>query len=86
MGRTCCLQFKKLLELPLKGFNFISVFKWEKRKNWEALLEAFCTEFHRKKVHRREPAAPFAPHSSVFLSSRVSPFWLFGDVLLLKRL
>ncbi len=33
---------------PLKNkgeFNFLSVFKWEKRKGWDILLEAYLTEF-----------------------------------------
>jgi len=29
-----------------KDFVFLSIFKWEERKNWQALLSAFCLEFH----------------------------------------
>ena len=28
-----------LVEKPAKSFTFLSMFKWEPRKNWEGLLE-----------------------------------------------
>lgn len=34
------------LPLPNKGdFNFLSVFKWEQRKGWDILVEAYLLEF-----------------------------------------
>lgn len=34
------------LPLPNKGdFNFLSIFKWEDRKGWDILLEAYFSEF-----------------------------------------
>jgi glycosyltransferase involved in cell wall biosynthesis len=38
----------RLLPLPLPnrgGFNFLSVFKWEDRKGWQILLDAYLKEF-----------------------------------------
>jgi len=35
------------LKIPgMRGFNFLSVFDWQKRKGYDVLLRAFCTEFH----------------------------------------
>jgi hypothetical protein len=28
-----------------KGFNFLSIGKWEERKNWDTLLQAYWEEF-----------------------------------------
>ena len=30
---------------PRRPFRFLSVFKWEQRKGWDALLRAYCAEF-----------------------------------------
>ena len=35
------------LSIPgTRGFNFLSVFDWQKRKGYDVLLRAFCEEFH----------------------------------------
>jgi len=33
------------MDLPLRGFNFLSVFKFEERKGWRALIKAWFEEF-----------------------------------------
>ncbi len=34
------------LDIPeMRGFNFLSVFDWQKRKGYDVLLRAFCAEF-----------------------------------------
>ena len=39
------------LSLPNRGgFNFLSVFKWEQRKGWDVLLDAYLAEF-KPEVH-----------------------------------
>eukprot|EP01116_Phalansterium_solitarium_P009089 TRINITY_DN2310_c0_g1_i2.p3 TRINITY_DN2310_c0_g1~~TRINITY_DN2310_c0_g1_i2.p3 ORF type:complete len:338 (-),score=152.50 TRINITY_DN2310_c0_g1_i2:51-1064(-) len=40
-------QFYHAVHLPKrKGFNFLAVAKWEKRKNWDGLLQAYFDEFN----------------------------------------
>jgi len=38
-------KYEKISFPGNKGFNFISVFEWTKRKGWDILLKAYLTEF-----------------------------------------
>lgn len=45
-GKVIGKQIKNYFELKNSSFVFLSVFKWELRKGWDILLEAYFTEFH----------------------------------------
>jgi len=40
--------------LPHRPFRFLSIFKWEERKGWRILLEAFIREFTQWKLRRND--------------------------------